>query len=433
MTLSRRRFILAVGTAAVPAVSFAGCSAKPDRGSRQQKSPAGEIGLVWWGNPTRDANTTKAVAAYMATNPAVEIDAQSIDYGAYWSSLDTHFSDGTAPDVIQMDVGYISEYADRGDLLDLDENGVDTSTFAATAVELGKVHDTRVGAAAGINTPAICVNPDILENAKVNLPDDTTWTWELLMELSAEVAAKIDVVGITSFFSQVWVLEAFLRQHGRSAFSAQGIGFDSSDAQAFFDLMLKYQRSGAIPSSTKVAEESSKPLEHSAFAASKAAFTGGVTSNQISAVNDAAGVRTKILRWPSLTGKATERAAWYGSPVLWSASAHTTNPSAAVSLINWFLNSRDSNDIELAERGLPANTEILAHITPRLSEAQREIAQFLADIKPEIGAPPIPAPPGGGSLASVMFQHELDVLSGRRSAGDAAKAFVSEVKSALQG
>jgi len=429
VTISRRQLLLAAGSS----IGLAGCSLVREREGSRRNSPEGEIGLVWWGNPTRNANTSKSMAAYMAAHPAVQVDGQSMDYGSYWGNLDARFANGTAPDVIQMDVSWVTEYGRRGDLLDLDSHGVETSKFSAITSELGKVDDTRFGAAAGIGTPVICVNPDVFDRAHLDLPDDRTWTWEVLMELSAEVSAKADVAGITSLFSQAWVLEAFLRQHGKATFTPQGVGFESPDARAFFDLMVRYRRLGAIPAVTEVAGESSKSLEQSAFAAGRAAFTGAVTSNLMSAINDASETRMKMLRWPSLTGRATERAAWYGSPMLWSASARTSNPTATVSLINWLLNSRDSNEIELAERGLPANTEVLASLTPKLSEAQQEVAQFLADIAPETGAPPIASPPGGGSLASVMFQHELDVLSGRRSAVDAADAFVSEMRSNLRG
>ena len=94
--------------------------------------------------------------------------------------------------------------------------------------------------------------------------------------------------------------------------------------------------------------------------------------------------------------------------MLWSASAKTKNPEAAVALINWLVNSPDAADIDLAERGIPANTEILAAITPKLSPAQQTVAKFITDIKPELGPTPIAPPPGGGK-----FGDGLDPLRDR--------------------
>jgi multiple sugar transport system substrate-binding protein len=117
--------------------------------------------------------------------------------------------------------------------------------------------------------------------------------------------------------------------------------------------------------------------------------------------------------------------------MLWSASPKTKNPEAAVAVIDWWVNSVDCANICLAERGIPANAEILAAITPKLAEAQQQVATFISDIKPELAATPIAPPPGGGTLAAVMQRYTLDMQFGRLSPNDASTKFVDEVKSNL--
>ena len=100
-------------------------------------------------------------------------------------------------------------------------------------------------------------------------------------------------------------------------------------------------------------------------------------SNQLEAVSNAAGGELmKMLRGPSLTGKATDRKTWYKASMLWSASAKTKNPEAAVAWINWFANDQAAANIDKAERGIPPNSEILAAVTPkpvRGAKGSREI------------------------------------------------------------
>jgi multiple sugar transport system substrate-binding protein len=122
-----------------------------------------------------------------------------------------------------------------------------------------------------------------------------------------------------------------------------------------------------------------------------------------------------MLRFPSLAGQAIERKAWYKASMLWSASARTKSPEAAGKLINWLVNSPESADINLAERGIPANTEILAGIGPKLSSAQKSVARFIADIRPELTTSPVAPPAGGGSIGTVLLRYQLDVLFGRTS------------------
>ena len=156
-------------------------------------------------------------------------------------------------------------------------------------------------------------------------------------------------------------------------------------------------------------------------------------TNQLEAVNAAAGgTSMKLLRGPSLTGKATDRKTWYKASMLWSASSKTKNPEAAVKWINFFVNTPDAANIDLAERGIPANTEILAEVKPKLSPAQQTVAKYITDIKPELGPTPIAPPPGGGTLGAVLTRYGTDVLFGRSNPADAAKKFVDEVQSNLK-
>ena len=136
-----------------------------------------------------------------------------------------------------------------------------------------------------------------------------------------------------------------------------------------------------------------------------------------------------MLRAPSLTGKATDRKAWYKASMLWSASAKTKNPEAAIAWINWWVNSTEAVDIDKAERGIPANSELLAASSPSCPPRRQAVAKFITDIKPELATTPIAPPPGGGTIVEVMFRHRTDVLFGRASVAEAAKKFVDELKS----
>ncbi len=121
----------------------------------------------------------------------MKISGQPGDFASYWDKLATQTAGGTAPDIIQMDMAYISEYGTRGALLDLKD--VDVSKFVEGTVDSGKINDKLVGVNAGINSAVIMANPKIFEKAKMDLPDDKTWTWDQLAEVAAEVASKAGV------------------------------------------------------------------------------------------------------------------------------------------------------------------------------------------------------------------------------------------------
>ena len=438
MAINRRQFLIGAGglAAAATTMGLAGCAPGSQGGSGSQggggESSTAEMALAWWGNPTRNKNTEAMIAAYTQANPNVKISGQPGEFNSYWDKLATQTAGGTAPDIIQMDMAYIAEYGTRGALLDLKD--VDVSKFVEGTVDSGKINDTLVGVNAGINSALFFANPTVFEKAKMELPDDTTWTWDQMAEVGAEVASKAGVpLGIASVMGSDPLFATFLRQNGKELFTPDGLGFEAAEAQAWYDMMVKFQKAKALGTPEQISEESAKPLDQSAIVTGRAGMQY-YNSNQLEAVSAAAGgdYLMEMLRGPSLAGKATERKTWYKASMLWSASAKTKNPEAAVAWINWFANDPAAADIDKAERGIPPNTELLAGVTPKLSEAQQVVAKYITDIKPEVANTPIAPPPGGGTLAEVLFRNGIDVLFGKTSCADAAQKFVDEIKSNLQ-
>jgi multiple sugar transport system substrate-binding protein len=433
MAINRRQFLVGAGgvAAAVTAGGLTACAPGAGGGGGGGEAGATTLALTWWGNPTRNKNTQAMIDAYTKANPNVKIEAQPGEGSSYWDKLATQTAGGQAPDIIQMDMNFIAEYGTRGALLDLKD--VDTSKFVEGTVESGKIKDTLVGINAGINSALFFANPKVFEKAKMDLPDDTTWNWDQLIEVGAEVASKAGVpFGVAALINADAMFGTFVRQHGKELFTPDGLGFEATEAQAWYDLLLKGVKAEAFGRPEQISEEVAKPLDQSALVVG----TAGIqffNSNQLEAVSNAAGGELmEMLRGPSMTGKATDRKTWYKASMLWSASAKTKNPDAAVAWINWFANSPEAGNIEKAERGIPPNSELLAAVQPNLSAAQQRVAKYITDIAPEVATTPIAPPPGGGTIAEKLQRHGLDVLFGRASSADAAQKFVDELKADLQ-
>jgi len=436
MAINRRQFLIGAGglAAAATTMGLAGCAPGSQGGSGSQggggEGGATELALAWWGNPTRNKNTEAMMAAYMAANPNVKISGQPGEFSSYWDKLATQTAGGQAPDIIQMDMNYISEYGTRGALLDL--GSVDTSKFIEGTVDSGKINDKLVGINAGINTAVIMANPKVFEKAKMDLPDDKTWTWDQMIEVGAEAASKAGVpTGVGQLINSDTMFGILVRQRGKNLFTPDGIGFDEADAQAWYDFLLKGVKAKAFGTPEQISEVLAKPLDQSPVVVESGAMQYQ-NSNQLLAVSEAAGQKIEMLRPPSLAGEATERKGWYKASMLWSASAKSKNPEAAIAWINWFANTPEAAGIDLAERGIPPNAEILAEVAPKFSPEQQVVAKFIEDTKTEVGNTPIAPPPGGGTIAELLSRHGTDVLFGRTSSAEGAQKFVDELKSNLK-
>src|SRR5215208_1710800 len=246
MGLNRRQFLIGAGGLAAAATTMGlGACAPGSSGGGSQGGGGGEGGtnlaLAFWGNPTRNKNTQAEIDAFMKANPDVKISGQPGEFNTYWDKLATQTAGGNAPDIIQMDMNYISEYGTRGALLDLSR--VDTSKFVEGTVDSGKINGKLVGVNAGINSALIFANSKVFEKANMDLPPDKTWTWDQLIEFGAEVASKAGVsFGVASLMGSDALFGTFVRQHGKELFTENGLGFDVAEAQAWYDLMLKGQK-----------------------------------------------------------------------------------------------------------------------------------------------------------------------------------------------
>jgi len=361
------------------------------------------------------------------------VEEQPGEWASYWDRLATQTAGNDAPDIIQMDMNYISEYGQRGALANLDDYGIDTSKFVEGTADSGVIGGQNFGVNAGINTPVVLINPGLFEDLGIDIPDDMTWTWDdwLTTATALSEAGGGDVIGSSAFFSNDALLSAWLRQQGKSLFVEDGIGFETADIVAWLEYNQKFFDAGAIPSASQITEDASVSQDQSLFSTGKTAMSMW-WSNQLEALEGSSGTTLQILRFPSIDGDAMTRQAWYKASMLWSVSARSENPEAAVELINWWINDPASAEINLAERGVPANAEMAEHIQSQLTEPQQRITAFINDIVPELGETPIAPPAGGGNqLGALLLRYGSDMLFGNMTAEEAAQGFVDELSASI--
>ena len=425
---NRRQFL--VGAAAAASASSIGLAACSGGGSSDGSAT---LSFGWWGNDVRNRETDQAIKAYMKANPKVTIKQQPGEWDSYWDKLSTEVAGKNAPDVIQMDMAYISQYAKNGTLLDLSQYGVDTSKFAPGTVDSGKIDGKLVGINAGINSLTILANPELFEKAGVELPDDTKWTWDDYLSLSTELQAKgpAGTTGTQCAFPTDNMLQIWLRQNGKDLYTADGLAFTADDLAQYLDIMVRFMNAHAMPTASAINEEVGKSIDQTAFGTGKQGFAL-YWSNQLEAVNEASGTTMKMLRPPTVAGDATKLNGYYKASMLWSGYAGSKEPEAVGKLINWWVNNTACAKICLDERGTPANTEIVTAIESQLTAAGKAAVSYLDAIKPGLGKTPAAPPAGSSQIGDIMQRHTNDILFGKDKPATAAPKIVSELQAAIK-
>lgn len=427
--------LLAVGLTSCAATSDgadtgSGDAASGDAGSGEKVT----IKFAWWGSDSRVTSTQAIIDAFEAENPNIDVEPVSTSWDDYFEKMNVMAAGNDLPDVMTQDDRYLTEYASRGLLADLGKLDVDTSKIDESVVNTGKIDDTLYGIATGVNVHAIVADPAVFEQAGVPMPDDKTWTWEDYSDIAAQITAATGgaAYGVQNYSFIEPVLAIYARQHGEELFTPDGkIGVSPETIESWFQRSVDQIASKAEPSAETSTEVQGAGVDGSLTSTNKGAMAW-FWSNQLSAIQKGAGRPLTLLRAPGdsefeRTGEYLRAAMYY------SVSAKSEHPAEAAKLVDFMLNSQKAGDINLTDRGLPANLDIREAILPKLSDADKTSAAFiqaLTDDKVFADSKPVP-PKGSGEVSDITGRINSDVIFGKITPAEAAQQWTEQVNKAI--
>ncbi|WP_350002900.1 extracellular solute-binding protein [Pseudarthrobacter sp. WHRI 8279] len=428
MMFRAQKSLLPKAAAAAAALSLVltGCGSSPEAASDGPVT----LRFSWWGSDVRHKMTEKLIEAFEAENPNINIEGEYGDWSGYWDKLATQVASQDAPDIIQMDAAYLGEYSERGALLELKD--VDLSKFDQPVADSGKVDGKQYAVTSGVNAMVVLANPALVSASGVALPDDKTWTWDDLDSTAAAItkASGEKVYGSGQVNSDA-AANLWFRQHGKSLFTSDGkLGFEESDLAEWYEYQARMRDSKAVPPASVITEDATASIDQQGLSTGKFAMNM-YWSNQLGALSKASGQDLEIRRPPSVEGKASEAQQFYKSSMFWSASSRTKHPVEAQKFIDFVTNNATAGEIGLADRGIPANSDIRAAVVSKLTPADAKTARFIDEISSELGdAAPVP-PAGGSAAVEALTRYSLEVHFDRLSPQEAAKKALEEARSAI--
>ena len=430
-----RRTALALGLAVPGLAGLAACgpNATGGGGGGGGEDGSATLRVAWWGNPTRDQNTQDVADAYAEVAPDVTLSLEPGEWSGYWDKLATQTAGGDFPDVVQMDEKYLAEYGGRGALLDLAGAGLDTEDFAPGSVEVGELPEVGLAAInAGLNAFAFLINPVVFEEAGVEIPDDTTWTWDDLIDTAVKIteATPDGTYGMTQMGSVQGLFQVYVRQAGQDQYKDGAAGFDLDTATKWFEWAKSIQDTKAGPGASVSVEDSAQAMDQSLFATGKVAMTVA-WSNQVVAHDGLVPEGVTVLRPPSMTGSAADAQLWYKASMYWAVSAQSANPEAAVAFVDYLVNSPEAGKILSVERGVPGNLTVREAIVEDLDEANLKAVEYLDAVESELGAAPEITPQGGGQFEDILTRACEEMLFGTLTPADAGQRLLDDLAGAL--
>ncbi len=386
-----------------------------------------------WGNDSRLKLTEEAVAAFEQANPGITVQVENSDWTGYWDKLATQTAANDPPDVIQMDEASIAAYGGRGALLDLSTKSsvLDLSAMDAKVLDTGKVSGTQVGAPVGVALFSVGVNPELLKQAGLKMPDDKTWTWDDLATMASTVTQKLGskgVVGMDFFGVSAAEIGVWARQRNQEVFPIEGQTAVTSDTLvSYFEFAKRMVETKATPAAGSQVEDLTKALDSSRFATNKAAFHLQFHT-QIAAFVAASGSDLRLLRLPAPApgkpARMVNKASMY-----WSMPAKGEHSEEAAKLVSFLMTDPAAVKILKVERGVPAIPAVQSQIEPVLDATGKMSLTFARDLQDEVVPPPQVTPQNASGYGAEATRIGTDVLFDRKTPADAAGELLGVIES----
>ena len=440
--MARRSARTMIAVAAAACLTLAACGqgenpADADAGGDEgggEDSGDVELRFTWWGADLRHRLTQETIDAFEAEHPGITVTPEYTDWNGYWDRLATTAAAGDLPDIIQMDEKYLRTYAEQGSLLDLSTlEALDTGEIDPGALPSGEVDGGLYGLVTSVNAYSMITNATLLEQAGIEAPDDSSWTWEEFAQTAQAVTEGTDddVWGMQGLGIADGDLNVWARQVGDTQWTAEGtFGVSQDTLSEWWQYVVELAETGAMPPPAVMEEKRAAGQESSAVATNTAAF-GLWWSNQYAALSESSGDELLLLR-PPRHEAGGEAGLYYKPSMFWSAAADTEHPEEVALFLDFLANSPDAGEILLVERGVPSNLAVREHVTPLLDEAGQTTVAFIDDISDEVGAAPAVTPQGASEFEPTLQRHNLDVLFGNLSPQDAAAQLTADTEAMIE-
>ncbi|KQO12747.1 ABC transporter substrate-binding protein [Paenibacillus sp. Leaf72] len=360
-----------------------GVQASTDNGSgSSSNSKKVELRMTWWGSQTRHDLTIKALELFQQKHPDIVIKPEYSGWDGYFDKLSTQVAGANAPDLIQMDYAFLTDYANRDALLDLDtytqSGDLKIDKHDPSMITAGTVNDKLYAITLGVNAPGVVYSSKVFKELNIADPD-TSWTWEDFAKIAQQIKdAKGDgYVGAADNSGTFNIFQIMVRQNGRALFEDGKFGATKEDFTSWFQLWNDLRAGGAITSpeatATMTTALETRPL---ALGTGAMDFTW---SNQLiafqKAMKDADDV-LKIQVLPHLKGEV--KSGEYLKPgQFMSGYSKTQHPKEVAMVIDFLVNDPEATAILGSERGVPVNSDIRTQMASTLSETDQMIFNFV--------------------------------------------------------
>lgn len=425
----RTRYLRPVCALTLASLALAACG-----GSSTGESSGDEdvtLFFAWWGDDSRADRYEQSIDLFEEEHSGVTIQTSYAGFSDYWTARNTEAAGGALPDVIQMDISYLSTYGESGRVASLDEfigDQIDLSTMPESVLPAGQIDGTTYGIVTSTNTLSTFVDTDVTEALGVEVPPAEGLTWDVYHQFLQDVAeaganespAVYGSVDYTGFF---WLFQMWLGQQGLDLFTEDGqLGFTEADLAQWWSHTADLRDDQTV-----------MPANRQEQITVDAAASGEVAAdiswdNFLVRFNEGSGGDSYTML-PVPAGEDGNTGMFLKPGLLLSVSAQSEHPDVAAEFIDFIVNDPRVSEIFGTSRGVPASETSREGIDA--TDLDQQILDYEDSVADLVGDTPPPPVDGFGTLEESFIRLHENVNYGASTPEEAAAAWFTEAQSAL--
>ncbi|WP_058306258.1 ABC transporter substrate-binding protein [Gracilibacillus massiliensis] len=402
-----------------------------DSNNQAEESEDEEITLrfAWWGEQNRANYTLEVIELFEEQNPNVTIEAEYASWDDYWRKLAPQAAAGELPDIIQMDLSYISEYSANNQITDLTPfigEEINVDNIADSVISGGEVNGGIHGFNVGTTASSFFYNPAIAEEIGVELSED--WTWDDFEEI-AKTAAEEGYEGGAGVSETQVSFDYYLRTKGQKLFAEDGSGLAYDDDQLFVDYFTMQKELvdlGAGPTPDEVAQQTG-PEDSSLV---KGEGLGGIGwATQFPGTQELTDLDLSLTNPPAASEDT--KGLYLKPSMLFSIAENSNHKEMAAKFIDFFVNDVEANKLIMADRGIPVSSVIKEELSNEVPDAQAQVFDYISWVEENSSPMGGPDPSGAGEVISALQRLAEQIIYGEVTPDEAAEDFRVQAESIL--
>lgn len=402
-----------------------------DSNEETTEEPAEEIILriAWWGEQNRSDYTLEVIEMFEEQNPGITIEPEYAGWDDYWRKLAPQAAANELPDIMQMDLSYIAEYSSNNQLADLTPYigvQINVDNIEENVLSGGELNDGMYGFNLGTTAFSYYYNPELVEEAELDLSED--WTWEDFETFASNAAAAGYSSGASVEYAHLY-FDYYLRSQGERFFSEDGTSLAYEDDQLFVDFFTMQKElieKGAGVSPDEAAQQTGP--EDSPFVKGEALGKFGWVT-QFPSEQQLSDLTFDIHNPPESTDET--KGLFLKPSMFFSVAENSEHKEAAAKFIDFFVNDIEANKAILADRGIPVSGEVREALKEEVPEAQSKVFNYIQWVEENSSPMGPPEPKGAGEVIDAIQRLAEQVIYGEVTAEKAAENLRAQADSIL--